>query len=91
MKCAGCDLPGQGYAHTCAGSGTYVAAEAYDAEAVAEIEAAWPYFHVDINFNMRGQDDRMVREKLTPLVSALLEDDTVEAADFAVRPVEVTA
>jgi len=88
VRCAGCELPGNGYTHSCAGSGTFAAAEAYASSAVEEIAQAWPYFHVDITFKMRALDDRMVREKMTPLVSALLEDDTVEGSEFSVRPLE---
>ena len=85
MRCAGCELPGDGYAHTCAGSGTYVAAEAYDADAVAERMAAWPRFDVEIHFQVRGADDAMVREKLLPLVSAILNDDLVEHSNFTIK------
>ena len=88
MRCAGCELPGQGYAHTCAGSGTYVAAEAHVAEQVEQISADWPRFDVHMNFQIRSLDERMVRDKLIPLVSALLEDDLVEHSDFVVKLAE---
>ena len=89
MKCAACDHPGEGYAHVCAGSGTYVAAEAYDADAVNELMETWPYFTVAVNFKMRAADEAMVRDKLTPLVGVLLNDDLVQSgANFSVTPAD---
>lgn len=84
MRCAGCELPGQGYAHTCAGSGTYVAAEVHVEEDIAEISVDWARFDVHINCRMRGLDETMVKDKLIPVVSALLSDELVEHSDVTV-------
>lgn len=86
MRCAACENPDGGYAHTCAGSGTFVAAEAHVAGQVDEISADWPRFTVAINCTMRALDEHMVKDKLIPLVQALLKDDTVEQSDFSVSP-----
>lgn len=77
-------MPAQGYAHTCAGSGTYVAAEAHVAGQIEEISTDWPRFDVTLHFQIRSADETMVRDKLIPLVTALLEDELVEHSDFSV-------
>lgn len=84
MKCAACELPGQGYAHTCAGSGTFVAAEVHVAEDIETLAQDWPYFDAKLSFRTRAADEQMVREKLNPLVTALLDDDLVEWGEFTV-------
>lgn len=81
--CAACHGV-EGALHTCAGSGTYVAAEAHVAGEVDEISLDWTRFQVTLHFQVRALDESMVREKLTPLVSSLLSDDLVENADFSV-------
>ena len=85
-RCGACDHPDAGYVHTCAGSGTYVAAEAYDADAVVEQAAkTWPYFDVKIKCRMRAQDEQMIREKLTPLVTGLLSDEFTDSSEFTIE------
>ena len=85
MQCAACKQPDAGLAHTCAGSGTWKAAEAYDADAVTEAAAQWPRFDVTVHFQIRGEDEGMVRDMLVPLVSKLLADDLVEHANFSIK------
>jgi hypothetical protein len=97
MICGACEAarqgkPTDGLAHTCAGSGTYLAAEGYDAGMVEEITAAWPLFEVNLKFVMQAADEQMVREKMTPLVEGLLRDDLTQWGDFTVAAREgVTA
>ena len=92
FRCGACDNPDKGYQHTCAGSGTWAAAEAYDAEAVLQQASAdWPYFDAEVTFRIRASDEHQVREKLTPLVVKLLGDDFVEQSSFTIELVERTA
>ncbi len=85
MECAACKQPDAGLAHTCAGSGTFLAAEAYDADAVAELAEQWPRFDVAVQFQARAADEDMIRTKLTNLVTALLQDDLVEHSNFTIK------
>ena len=87
-ECAACRDPDSGAIHTCAGSGTWKAAEAYAADAVEEIERDWARFAVDLHFQVRALDEPMVRSKLTGLVEGLLSDDQVEQADFSITLLE---
>lgn len=91
MRCAACEDPDGGFAHTCAGSGTYVAAEAHVAGAVDEITADWSRYDVAVHFQIRSLDEQMVNEKLTPLVAALLSDDLIERSHFTVTLAEQDA
>ena len=88
-RCAACENPDAGYTHTCAGSGTFLAAEVHVKENIEELAAAWPYFNTRLAFRMRAYDEQMVREKLTPLVEALLSDDLVDSCDFTVEQDEL--
>lgn len=87
--CYGCDDAREGRAviraHSCAGSGTFRAAEAYAADMVDELSQDWPRFHVDIHFQFRALDESMVRAKMTELVTSMLTDDLVENADFSIK------
>lgn len=85
MTCAACDHPDGGYVHTCAGSGTFRAAEAYTSDAVDEITAAWPAFDVEIHFRARALNEKMVRDKMLPLVTSMLDDDLVEHSNFTIK------
>ena len=85
LKCGACDNPDAGYQHTCAGSGTWQAAEAWDADAVLEERSKdWPYFDAKIVFRARAQDEQMLREKLTPLMTAILSDQFTDSCEFSV-------
>lgn len=91
MSCPAC-AGAEGAAHTCGGSGTYLAAEAHGAGAVeiAE-ESGWPRWRVTMHLQMRRPDEASVRERLTGLVADLLDDDLVESADFALTEWEAGA
>lgn len=84
-RCPACSDPSLGLPHTCAGSGTWKAAEAHSAGAVDALEEGWPVFLVDIQLRVRSLEEVLVREKLTELVSKLLDDDQVESAHFSIR------
>jgi hypothetical protein len=88
-NCYGCDDARAGdsviRAHTCAGSGTFLAAEAHFAGEVDEIMEQWPRFGVAVNFQVRALDEAMVRDKLTALVTSILSDDQVEHSDFTIQ------
>lgn len=85
MSCQAC-AGVEGAVHTCPGSGTFVAAEAYGADAVTIAEESeWPRWRVTLHFNMRHPDEDSVRSQLVGLVSDLLSDDLVESADFALK------
>lgn len=86
MRCAACDDPGGGFAHTCSGSGTFLAAEAHMSGQIEEIAKDWPTWYIDLRFHMRGVDERMIREKLTPLVESLLSDELVDSSNFSIKP-----
>lgn len=77
-------MPGQGFAHVCAGSGTYLAAEGHEAGQVEEPSVDWPRFDVHITFQIRALDKPMVRDKLIPLVTELLKDNAVEHSNFSI-------
>ncbi len=91
MRCAACDHPDQGYAHSCAGSGTFLAAEAHIAGEVDEIAQAWPRFKITIGFRLRALDEQHARDKISGLAAGVLSDDDVEDAEFAIMPLEVRA
>ena len=87
-SCPACQDPESGALHTCAGSGTWKAAEAHVAGEVDETERDWERFAVVLHFQLRALNEEMVRAKLSGLVSALLSDDQVEQADFSIRMLE---
>ena len=91
MNCRACEEPNGGYAHTCAGSGTFLAAEAHASGEVDAIEQGWPRFKVDVALFIRAADEKMAREKLTPMVEAILSDDSAEQAEFTVTAEEPVA
>lgn len=74
----------EGAAHTCSGSGTFLAAEAHGSEELEPImELA--RFNVQVQSVIRGVDEAQVRERLTPLMTELLNDDLVDWVDFTVE------
>lgn len=90
MSCEACEAARagrdtSGLVHRCGGSGTFLAAEAHAAGEVDEIAETWPIFATRLSFRMRGADEHMVRERLTPLVAALLEDDMVLECEFTIE------
>lgn len=86
--CAACKDPDSDATHTCAGSGTWKAAEAYAEDMVDAIERDWERYAIDLHFQVRAVDEPMVRSKLTGLVESLLSDDQVESADFSITQLE---
>lgn len=90
-RCPACADPSLGIGHTCAGSGTWKAAEAHAAGAVDAIEQAWPIFQTDLQLRVRGLDEDIVRSKLRALMSQLLDDDQVIEVLFTIRQEEAIA
>ena len=64
-------------------SGALTAQAAHEAGAVQEI-VRLPHFDVEIHFTIEGDDEADVKEKLVPLVTDLLTDDSVLDAAFTV-------
>ena len=90
FKCAACSDPEGGWAHTCAGSGTFIAAEAHVEGEVDEVEV-WPRFDVGLSFEVAALDDDGVRVRLNQLIALLLDDDQVDKVEFTIRPRERVA
>lgn len=88
MSCPACEQPGEGFTHSCEGSGTFRAAEAHVAGAVEEITAGWPRFEVTLHLRMVALDEDAARHALGDLVTPLLSDDLVEQADFSIVQTE---
>ena len=82
-RCAACngDL---GAPHTCAGSGTFRAEEAYGADAVVAVETLQP-FGVRIELRVHAVDEHACRERLTALCEQLLNDDAIAWVDFSIE------
>ena len=87
MECLACEVAKRGgtttVAHTCPESGTWLAAEGHAAG--EELDPTLGYYSVSLHFRIRALDEQHAREKLTGLVSELLDDDLVEAADLFVQ------
>jgi len=90
VSCQAC-LGVAGATHTCAGSGTFLAAEAHDSGEVEEQAEAWPSFQSTIHLRLRAPDERDARGALTKLMEELLDDPLVTDLDFSIQRWEVTA
>lgn len=83
MRCAACE--GQlGAPHTCAGSGTFRAEEAYGADAVIAVDEL-QRFGVRLELRIHAVDEHGARERLTALCEQLLNDDAIAWVDFSIE------
>ena len=85
--CAGVE----GVPHTCAGSGTWLGAEAHDSGEVEATAEAWPTWQATIHLRLRAPVEETARGHLTTLMAELLDDALVTELDFALEQVEVVA
>lgn len=81
----------EGAAHSCPGSGTFLAAEAHVAGEVDEIAEAWPRFQATMHLRLAAPDEETARRSLTHFVRQVLDDGTVDEADFALQEWKVEA
>jgi len=77
--------------HTCAGSGTFLAAEAHASGEVEAMAEAWPTYEATIHLRLRAPEEEDARRGLTKLMEELLDDALVTELDFSIRPYQVTA
>lgn len=90
VRCEAC-AGVEGATHTCPGSGTFVAAEAHVAAELDEIAEAWPRWRATLHLILAAPDEDTARRSLTHFVRSVLDDGTVEGADFALEPWQVEA
>lgn len=81
--CPACDHPDRGYAHTCAASGTFLAAEAHDGDHVLE-PAELHRFDVALRFRIAASGEQHARTILTGFVTMLLDEDAVSETEFTI-------
>jgi hypothetical protein len=88
--CAACNGV-EGAAHTCPGSGTFVAAEAYAADEVERLAETWPNWRATIHVTLRAPDEAAARQTLTEWARQVMADDLVWGFDFAMAEHEAGA
>lgn len=84
MACPACDHPGAGYQHCCAGSGTFLAAEAHDSGELEPLDTL-PVFRADFQLRLRALDEPACRVMLTELVRELLDADSVLDIELTIQ------
>ena len=87
--CPACIDPNGGHVHSCAASGTFLAAEAHVAGEVDEIAETWPRWRATLHLDLAAPDEETARRSLTHFVRDVLDDGTVMGADFALDEVTV--
>lgn len=83
MSCPACNGQ-EGAAHTCPGSGSFRAEEAYGAGAVVDV-LELDRFAVRLELMVRAIGEPQAREHLVRLAEDLLNDDLVDWVDFTIE------
>lgn len=84
MSCQAC-LPeneGKGLPHTCAGSGTALAAAIHEVESI--VIDPIPRYGCELRLEIEAWDEHEVGEMVKPIIAAVLDDDRVTESELVI-------